>query len=264
MKASFQKYSATGNDFILIDDRSLTFPAADFDFIRQLCARKTGVGADGLILLQAGDQSDFRMRYFNADGHESEMCGNGCRSIMDFAHDLGIIADTATFESMHSIHQGQIAGNRVRVRLNKPENLSLAVPELDIQGLEYGGYVEIGVPHCVLFCEDPNLVDVSGIGPAIAHHNAFARGTNVNFVAIDSDNELSIRTYERGVEAETLACGTGAGASSYISAQLDRVKAGTVRVNAPGGLLQIEQELETGEIWLSGNIERIFHGEIEF
>lgn len=263
MKASFHKYSATGNDFILIDDRSLTFPAADFLLIQRLCARKTGIGADGLILLQGGGKSDFCMRYFNADGRESEMCGNGCRSILDFARGLGIIGDTATFESMHSIHDGQLTEDGIRVRLNKPESLSMPGPAIDGLDFDKGGYVEIGVPHYVLFCEDPGIVDVTRIGRVIAHHKAFPRGTNVNFVAIDDDNALSMRTYERGVEAETLACGTGAAASALISAELGRVNTGTVTVKAPGGVLSVELDLQSGEIWLTGKVERVYRGEIE-
>ncbi len=260
--AIFYKYSAAGNDFIMIDDRSRQFPTADSDLIQNLCARRTGIGADGLILLQPSERAAFRMRYFNADGFESEMCGNGSRCIAHFGRELGIIAERFQFESMLDLHEGGITDTGTRVKVNPPRNVNVGKPELPNLGAEIGGYVEIGVPHYVLFYQDISALDVEKIGGRIAHAQAFENGTNVNFVCMKSENELDLRTFERGVEAETLACGTGAAASALFAAKLKGAKS-PVQVNVLGGNLRIEFDDDFGHIWLSGPVEQIYRGEVD-
>lgn len=257
----FSKYSATGNDFILIDDRNLQFPAQDVHYIRDLCTRRSGIGADGLILLQPSDRADFKMRYFNADGVESEMCGNGSRSIVDFAMRLGIIKSETTFESMLSQHEGKIVGEKVTVKMNPPRGILERKPVLPNLDYEVGGYVEIGVPHYVLFCPDVDSLYVPRIGASIAHNKIFPKGTNVNFVKIDLNNKIQLRTYERGVEDETLACGTGATASVLFSAKLYGLQS-PVEVRVQGGILSLDFDEQLKEFWLSGTVSRIYDGEI--
>lgn len=258
----FSKYSATGNDFILIDDRNKQFPAQNIKFIRELCTRKTGIGADGLILLQNSDRVNFKMKYFNADGIESEMCGNGSSCIVGFARLLGIIDKSARFESMLSQHEGQIERNSIRVKMNSPNGILLKKPV--IPGLEYeiGGYVEIGVPHYVLFCSEIHAPDVLRLGTEIAHHKTFPNGTNVNFVRMISKHKIQLRTYERGVEDETLACGTGATACVLITAKLYGLQS-PAEVHMPGGILCLDFDDEIKEFWLSGKVKEIYKGELK-
>ncbi len=259
---SFSKYSATGNDFIIIDDRLLQFPISNNQFIKKLCARRTGIGADGLILLHKSDKLNFKMRYFNADGIESEMCGNGSRSIVDFARKLGIIKNSANFDSILDCHEGKINGDNISVKMNVPQNLLLRKPMIPDLELEVGGYVEIGVPHYILYSPEIASLDVQQLGARIAQNKHFYKGTNVNFVQIKSNIEIDLRTYERGVEAETLACGTGATASVLITAKIHHLKS-PVNVNVLGGSLKIDFDEGLKEFWLTGTVNEIYRGEIQ-
>ncbi len=259
---SFSKYSATGNDFIIIDDRLLQFPISNNQYIKKLCTRRSGIGADGLILLHKSDKSDFKMRYFNADGIESEMCGNGSRSIVAFARELGIIEKSTNFDSMLSCHEGKIVGSNISVKMNVPQNLLLNEPMILNLDFEVGGSVEIGVPHYILYSPEITSLDVQRLGEKIAHNDHFSKGTNVNFVQLKSNSEIDLRTYERGVEAETLACGTGATASVLITAKIHHLKS-PVKVNVLGGSLNINFDEGMTEFWLTGTVNEIYRGEIQ-
>ncbi len=235
---------------------------ADIDLIRKLCARKTGVGADGLILLQPDLSYDFRMRHYNSDGSEAEMCGNGARSIVKFAHVLGIINKKAVFISMLAVHEGIIDGSMIKITMNRPENVNLKKTVQIDQRLETGCYLEIGVPHYVVFTEELKNLDVSNLGQLLAHHPGFPKGTNVNFLTINRKGQIDLRTYERGVESETLSCGTGATASAIFAHMIKKVQS-PVRVNVPGGCLEIDFDSEYKNIWLSGPAEEVYRGELK-
>lgn len=263
MRMPFQKYSATGNDFVLIDDRDGQFPVDNSQLIKKICARRTGVGADGMILLQQSEQYDFRMRHFNPDASEAEMCGNGARSIVRFALRLGLIESKTRFESMFFIHEGRIDNGEIKIKVNTPRNLEPGKDAGVSSDFEAGGYVEIGVPHYVLFVKDVQSLDIEQLGPGFAHHPVFPKGTNVDFVEIRNDHELKMRTFERGVEAETLSCGTGATAGAVIANLLGKVTE-PVTVQVPGGTLKIEFDAEYENIWLSGPVDEIYRGELLF
>ncbi len=212
----FSKYEGAGNDFILIDDRSLSF---DSSLVPHLCDRKRGVGADGVILLQLDPAADLRMRIFNSDGSEAESCGNGLRCLVQFARDLNLSPQRI---AMHDrIVEAFSHENRIGVRLGEPRNLCLNLP-LAFDGSTHAAHlVNTGVPHIVLFVPDLPTIDVFSLGRKIRRHPAFSpHGVNVNFASLQPDHSLSVRTYERGVEAETLACGTGAAAVGVIASQI--------------------------------------------
>ena len=263
MKIKFYKYSATGNDFVIIDDRKLTFPVENIEFIKNICARKIGVGADGLILLQPSKTKDFQMRHFNPDGSEAEMCGNGARSIIWFAKWLEIINENTVFQSMLDTHEGILSGETIKIKMNPVRNLDFDKIIKLPTSMKVGGYLEIGVPHYVIFVNDLEKIDVNRIGSEISHNPIFVKGTNVNFVQIISNKEIHIRTFERGVEEETLSCGTGATASAIISNKLKNIIC-PVKVVVPGGKLQIAFDTNYENIWLSGPVEEIYQGVLSF
>ena len=218
----FWKMSGAGNDFILIDNRTGLVSADEIrPRVPRLCAPHVSLGADGLILIEsASGAADFKWRFFNADGSEAEMCGNGARCAARFAHLNGIAPARMTFETIAGPIQARVEGGRVRVRLTEPRALALGV-RLPIEGgTDFSAdFVNTGVPHAVVFVDDPGSMDVSGVGRAIRFHPEFApAGANANFVRVDGRHAMRIRTYERGVEGETLACGTGSVASAVVAA----------------------------------------------
>ncbi len=215
----FSKMSGTGNDFIIIDNRDrLVEDDGLTEFIRNICRRKMSVGADGLILIESSDKADFRWRFFNSDGSLAEMCGNGARCAARFAYLNGIAGENLSFETEAGIINGQVKGGAAKVKIPDPVNLCLDYTV----DLEYGpltvSSVNTGVPHVVVMKDSVEEVDVFGLGREIRYHEAFApAGTNVNFICQQKPGQLAIRTYERGVEDETLACGTGSIASALIA-----------------------------------------------
>ena len=216
----FYKMSGSGNDFILIDNREAVVQFEDLaDFAARICRRKMSVGADGLILLEASDCADFRWRFFNSDGSTAEMCGNGARCAARFAFLHGIAREEMRFETLAGIIGAQVLGDQVKIRMTDPCDLVLA-GELD-NGRERIVYSSIntGVPHVVIEVEDIEKVDVTLLGRRIRRHSRFSpAGTNVNFMAPLPDGGWAVRTYERGVEDETLACGTGIAAAALVLA----------------------------------------------
>jgi diaminopimelate epimerase len=231
----FTKMHGAGNDFILVDNRGGGFAAGE-ETIRMFCHRRFAVGADGLLLLEAAADADFSMRYYNADGGEAEMCGNGARCIARFAHRIGAAGRHMTFRSRTGLHRAEVIEDRVRVGLTEPRDirigLSLPVGDASVEGL----HINTGVPHFVTFVEDLAAVPLDPLGRALRHHERLQpAGANVDFVRMEGPGRIAVRTYERGVEAETLACGTGVTASA-IAAHLVRGMASPVRVRTAGGV----------------------------
>jgi diaminopimelate epimerase len=226
MTIPFSKMHGAGNDFVVVDDRDGTFPCADAAWLRATARRRTGVGADGFILLQAGDDScTFRMRIFNADGGEAEMCANGARCAARYAVDRGIAAPAMRMATGAGVIAATVHGDGVQLAMTEPADWQLDRRlRLGDDEIAYS-YVNTGVPHTVIECADVAAVSIGERGSAVRHHTAFApSGTNVNFVEVRGPNALALRTYERGVEAETLACGTGVVASALVATRLRRVQ----------------------------------------
>lgn len=254
-KLSFAKYEGAGNDFILIDDRTPSFPLNDKTLIQRLCHRKRGIGADGLILLQLDSSADYRMRIFNADGSEAESCGNGLRCLVLFLSDLGLPPKkTISIRTADRIVQAEWRNGRVAIQLGAPYHLKL---HQTIDGYDLHT-VDTGVPHAVLFVPDVLKADLSRLGPTIRHHPHFQpHGTNFSVAALNPDHTLSVRTYERGVESEVLACGTGAAAVAVIAAHLHPLP-NPIQILFPGGLLEIE--VHPSSLTLIGPAVKLFNG----
>ena len=267
MKIPFMKMSGSGNDFILIDHRK---PFLDQSllkaFIRSVCRRKVSVGADGLILIEQSERADFKWRFYNADGSEAEMCGNGGRCAARFASLKGIAGSSLTFETLAGILSAQVDGKRVKLEMTKPHDFKLN-EFIPIEGQELNlSKINTGVPHVVYFLKDLEDIDVIRMGREIRFHPRFApSGTNVNFAKIENSSQLSIRTYERGVEDETLACGTGAVASALMAAFKGWVKS-PVSIRTRGGeVLKVYFEIEGEEVkkvFFEGDVRIIYEGEM--
>ncbi|GAA5118112.1 diaminopimelate epimerase [Luteolibacter yonseiensis] len=274
MLLRFFKMNGAGNDFIIVDNRDLSLTKElDGDTIAALCDRHRGIGADGLLAVEPAQKgADFRFRYYNADGGEAEMCGNGARCFGRFTAHLGeIILKKVTFETIAGTLAAEMVGEDVRIAMSEPKDLKLdtgaAIPGLD-SALHF---VNTGVPHVVSFLESPEALDefdVYNNGSAIRNHTAFApAGTNANFAAVLSPGHISIRTYERGVEDETLACGTGMVASALVHHLLTGAPS-PIKVDVEGGdTLEIGFE-KTGEqsfknVTLTGPADFVYEGEID-
>ncbi len=267
MKIPFTKMSGSGNDFILIDHRS-PFLSEDRikEFTRKVCRRRFSVGADGLILIENSTRADFRWRFFNADGSEAEMCGNGGRCAARFAFVKGIAPAQLQFETLAGMIHAQVEGKRVKLEMPKPHDLKMD-ERIFIEGKELTiSRINTGVPHAVLFLKEIDEMEVVEMGRAIRFHPHYApSGVNANFVKVEGDSSLSVRTYERGVEDETLACGTGVVASALISAIKGFVKS-PVSVRTRGGeILNVYFEIERDQIkrlFFEGEVHIVYEGEI--
>ncbi|MCC9165901.1 diaminopimelate epimerase [Pontibacter harenae] len=256
MAINFYKYQGTGNDFVMVDNRKLTFPAEDEALVKHLCDRRMGVGADGLILLQDHPDYDFQMVYYNADGRLGSMCGNGARCTVRFARNLGVIEDVAHFLAADGEHQASVERELINLKMN------------DVAGVERIGedfYLNTGSPHYVRFVDDLENLDVYTEGKAIRYNDRFQEvGTNVNFVQRLSENEIFVRTYERGVEDETLSCGTGVTACALVANFLGFQS--PVEVKTLGGNLEVAFEREAAgtfsDIYLTGPAKQVFTGSV--
>jgi len=256
MKLEFFKYQGTGNDFILVDNRKNHFDPQNTDLVNFLCNRRFGIGADGLILLENNSSYDFSMVYFNSDGNRSSMCGNGGRCIVKFAHDLGIIEKETTFLAVDGIHDAYVKDTKVFLKM------------IDVDAVERGKgffFLDTGSPHYVQFVNNLEGFPVYEEGYKIRNNKRFReKGTNVNFVQEIDKQTIKVSTYERGVEDETLSCGTGVTAAS-IAAFLKGYP-NNVKVITKGGELMVTFSEEAGQykdVYLSGPAEMVFEGEIK-
>ncbi|MGK5595180.1 MAG: diaminopimelate epimerase [Parachlamydiaceae bacterium] len=223
---SFSKYSGCGNDFLLIDNRDLSFPSSASKLIQRLCHHPEGVGADGIVLLETSQVADFKMRIFNADGSEAEMCGNGLRCLKQFIQEQGIFTSPLSIETMQRILQVEMHQDLVKASMGTPSSMKLGI-NLLVESTNYVvHYVDTGVPHLIHFVDDIENVEVLSLGPKLRFHPLFSpKGANANFAQITGPSSLRLRTYERGVERETLACGTGATAAAIISSVIHQLTA---------------------------------------
>lgn len=269
MLLHFWKMNGAGNDFVVIDNRGGNLPLSGPQIAR-LCDRHRGVGADGLLAVETAQHgADYRFRYYNADGGEAEMCGNGARCFGRFTAHLGEkIVDVVTFETIAGTLSAEMIGEVVKIKMSEPSDLKFDLP-IDLGELDAAvHFINTGVPHAVVFVNDVAALDVKSLGCEIRSHEYFSpQGTNVNFVQVLSPGHLRLRTYERGVEDETLACGTGMCAVALLHHLIDRVES-PVKVDVAGG-----DTLEIGfqplakqgfrEVTLSGPADFVFEGDIE-
>ncbi len=263
----FIKMNGAGNDFVMLDNRAGEVSLTS-EQIARLCDRHRGIGADGVLLIEpATNGATFRMRYYNADGGEAEMCGNGARCFARFADRVAGPLSELSFETPAGVIAATLQGERVTLQMSDPKDLQLAL-EIDSLGQKvHCHYVDSGVPHVVIPVPAIAEVDVRKIGSAVRHHPQFApRGANVNFLERRGDQAIAIRTYERGVEDETLACGTGVVASALIFAATEKLD-GPISVLVRGG-----DELQVGfekrgdaftKVTLSGPADFVFEGSLE-
>ncbi len=257
MKIDFYKYQGAGNDFILVDDRAGVFPVSGTS-IEAFCHRRFGIGADGLILLRKEKEYDFRMVYFNADGKEGSMCGNGGRCAVRFAHDLGLFEESVRFIAVDGVHEATVAAEIVHLKMGEVSGIAEK---------EDAFFLNTGSPHYVKFVPDVTEVDVVGEGRAVRYGTEYGPqgGVNVNFVQVIGENRLKVRTYERGVEDETYACGTGVTACALVAYQ-KMGWTGPVQVDVLGGKLEVRFVPEgTGfnAIWLTGPAAFVYRGDVE-
>jgi diaminopimelate epimerase len=258
MKIHFYKYQGTGNDFVILDNRNWIYSVLTQEQIHLLCDRRFGIGADGLMLLNPKLDYDFEMKYFNADGRESTMCGNGGRCMVKFAYELGIHTDKYYFNAADGDHEAEI---------DDDGTVSLKMKDVDSVEEDHGDYIiNTGSPHYVQIVSDVMDYDVYEKGMDIRYSPEYAKeGINVNFVEQKKEDEIIVRTYERGVEDETLSCGTGVVASALVCHH-NEVGYNDVTVITKGGKLVVEFDRvnETyRNIWLCGPAEKVFEGDIE-
>lgn len=266
----FWKMSGSGNDFIMIDHRKpVIAPEEIKEFVAKVCRRGLSVGADGVIFVEPSDQADYKWHYYNADGGEVEMCGNGSRCVARFAYLQKIAPAKHTIETLAGAVQAEVlgGGERVRVRLPDPTGLHLDL-KIEIEGKTYTGhFVNTGVPHVVYLVDDVETVDLVRLGRATRHHPLFApRGTNANFITVTDRQNLQIRTYERGVEDETLACGTGAIAAAMIATALGKTTPPVSLVTRGRIVLGVDFKKEGDQfkdVFLEGDARVIYKGELQ-
>lgn len=256
-KIPFSKINGSGNDFLIVDNRDRIMRGVDLpSFVRKVCDRSRSIGADGMIFVERSRRADFRWNFFNADGSPAEMCGNGGRCVARYVLERGIAPRKMVFETLAGAIRAEVTGRRVKLQMTRPRGLALdKTLALDGRRIDFS-FLNTGVPHVVLFLPDLEGIDLVGTGRAIRYHEAFApRGTNVNFARVKA-GEIWVRTYERGVEGETLACGTGAVAAGILAALRGLAKP-PVSVRTRGGeALTIHFDPardDLGEVFLEGD-----------
>lgn len=257
----FSKYSGSGNDFILIDNRKGVFNDRRASLIVKMCDRKNGIGADGVILLESSQKCDFRMRIFNPDGTEAEMCGNGIRCLAKFIEDLNIDKSVCRIETLERELGVVKSEGEIKVEMGDPKDMEWDIP-IEVLGESVRvHYLNTGVPHVVYFVRDLDEIDCVKMGSKLRYHPRFQpKGTNVNFVMVDKNNELWIRTYERGVEGETLACGTGAVASALAASKIYGLK-GPLRVHPVSDEVLVVHFQGFSKVTLTGPARLCFTGQ---
>ena len=258
MKIHFYKYQGTGNDFVMIDNRQDMFPKNDTKLIAYLCDRRFGVGADGLILLENHPTLDFKMVYYNSDGNESSMCGNGGRCLVAFAKQMNVISNQASFEAVDGLHYATISEDGiVSLQMSDVENINI---ENDYT------FLNTGSPHHVTLVDELKNFDVKTEGAKIRYSDLYGNsGSNVNFVNQIENDIFSIRTYERGVEDETLSCGTGATAVAIAMYKTEKTVSKEISINVEGGKLKVKFDVDDSKftnIFLIGPATFVFEGTI--
>ncbi|MBW2450221.1 MAG: diaminopimelate epimerase [Deltaproteobacteria bacterium] len=266
-KIEFFKMSGSGNDFIIIDNRNRVVDENGLsNFIAKVCRRKMSVGADGMILIENTHSADFKWRFFNSDGSVAEMCGNGARCVARFAYLNDIAGSNMSFETLAGIVKAEVIGERVKVKMTDPLDLKTDDTIELRNGLISISSINTGVPHVVMVKDGIDDVDIVEIGREIRYHSRFSpAGTNVNFVSRIKDNTITIRTYERGVEDETLACGTGAAASAIVMAHKMKMDSPISVLTRSGGYLNIfftEKEGQYYDIYLEGDARIIYRAQL--
>lgn len=254
MSIPFYKYQGTGNDFILIDNRALFFPKNNSRLIERLCNRKFGIGADGLLLLEKAKNADFKMVYYNADGRESSMCGNGARCMVVFASFLGLTGDTTVFLAVDGLHRAILTGGSVKVQM---------CPVSSVMVFPRYVFLDTGSPHHVQKVKNLEAMDVKTMGSRLRYGKYGAVGSNINFVEKRGDGFFGVRTYERGVEDETLSCGTGVTAVALAMHYTGETAQHSVTLQTRGGDLVVSFEPREGgydNIYLQGAVEQVFKG----
>ncbi|WP_310380473.1 diaminopimelate epimerase [Flavobacterium sp.] len=259
MQIEFYKYQGTGNDFVMIDNRSNFFPKENTKLIEHLCNRRFGIGGDGLILLENDVDTDFRMIYFNSDGNQSSMCGNGGRCLVAFAKKRNVINNSCTFIATDGLHHATIA-----------ENGLVSLQMIDVTDIKITPdyvFLNTGSPHHVEIVNDLKNYNIKENGAKIRYGALYgAAGSNVNFVNQIDANTFSIRTYERGVEDETLSCGTGATAVAIAMNVIGKTNSTSIHINVEGGKLEVSFDKKDGQftnVFLKGPAEFVFKGEID-
>jgi diaminopimelate epimerase len=259
MMLQFHKYQGTGNDFVMLDNRDKRYSKLTQKQVAAICDRRFGIGADGLILLELASGVDFTMVYFNSDGRESSMCGNGGRCIARFANDLKVPGRHYTFNAIDGLHEAEIFDDTIRLKMQDVKQ----VEELGTAAF----YTNTGSPHFVQFVSGVMEQDLLTQAKAIRYSDTYKEaGVNVNLVEVLGDTTLEMRTYERGVEDETFSCGTGVTAAVLAAHAANRIKNQKVSVKTKGGELSLSFDLsETGytNIWLEGPAKAVFSGSIE-
>jgi len=264
MKAiNFVKMVASGNDFVVIDNRKKNIAGLSAA-AKKICDRNFGVGGDGLLVIEPSKRADFRMRIINSDGSEAEMCGNGARCVALYARQNGLAGGKMMFETLAGIIGAEVSGDKIRLEMSEPKDLKQGIC-LTAGGRKYSvNFVNTGVPHAVIFTGKTGGFDVKNLGRQIRYHNVFApKGTNVNFVEPKKGNLLKVRTYERGVEDETLACGTGVTASAIIAAAVKNFKSPIRCLTESGEVLKVYFK-KSGDsfkdVYLEGGAKTVFCG----
>ncbi|HKX87354.1 MAG TPA: diaminopimelate epimerase [Flavobacterium sp.] len=258
MEYTFYKYQGTGNDFVILDNRDETFPKNDTKLIEFLCDRRFGIGADGLMLLENDESTDFKMVYYNSDGNQSSMCGNGGRCLVAFAKKVGVIENDTTFIAVDGLHHATIDENDI---------VSLQMKDVDeVQQHENHVFLNTGSPHHVQLVEDLHIFDVRNEGSKIRYSNLYGQvGSNVNFVTQTDENKFALRTYERGVENETLSCGTGATAVAIAMKSIGKTDSSVIKLRVEGGELEVSFNEKNGfftQVFLKGPAKFVFAGTI--
>jgi diaminopimelate epimerase len=261
----FYKMSGSGNDFIIIDNRDLSLNISDLPaFVRKVCARKISVGADGLFLIEPSKTVDFKWRFFNSDGSVAEMCGNGSRCVARYAYLKGIAPKKMSWETIAGIISAEVKEDTVKVKLTDSSPVEVAI-KIETNGKNFIlDSIDTGVPHAVVFVDDLDNYDVYKHGRQIRYHEFFApRGTNADFVTVINRHKIRVRTYERGVEDETLACGTGMVAAALAAAQRGLVESPVEVLVQSGETLLIYFENQNGfwrKIFLEGKVKIVYQG----
>ncbi|MCX5848773.1 MAG: diaminopimelate epimerase [Deltaproteobacteria bacterium] len=261
----FYKMSGSGNDFIIIDNRDLSLDIGDLSaFARKVCKRKFSVGADGLVVIEPSDNADFKWRFFNSDGSLAEMCGNAARCTARFAYMKGIAGQKLSWETIAGIISAEVKEDIVKVKLTDPSPVKAKI-QIEVDGQKFIlDSIDTGVPHAVVFSDDLDNYDVNNHGRQIRYHEYFSpRGTNADFATIINRHKISLRTYERGVENETLACGTGMVAAALAAAQRGLVESPVEVLVMSGETLLVYFENQKGfwrEIYLEGKVKMVYHG----